>query len=205
MTNIDQVTDFYHEHDGAAISTSALRRTRSGLYKRIYVRRKSITTSALAGVVSEVEVSDVFYLLAEVSGDTTEYVHDGSATPDYYRRLKAIHGYQSIRLWPHPDAEYQIDMRVLRRPQPLIADTDAPRVHEEAIDALIQRILELFYEMNGQLDISQLAAGRYQLLLQTLTKRYGNISALRVGKRPARVGSTGRASRVTYSEDHDFA
>ena len=96
-------------------------------------------------------------------------------------------------------------MRVLRRPQPLIADTDAPRVHEEAIDALIQRVLELFYEMNGQLDGSQLAAGRYQLLLQTLTKRYGNITALRVGKRPARVSRSGRGSRVTYSEDHDFA
>jgi hypothetical protein len=191
LPNIDAVTDF----------NVSVRAGHSGLYKRIYVRR-----TAVAGTVGDlgVESSGVFHLLAEVAGNIESYDHDGSAVPDYYKRLKVVHGYQSVRFWPHPDNTYELDLRVLRRPQPLIADTDAPKIHEEAVGALVQSTLVLFYEMNGQLDVSQLASARYAVTLQTLTKRYGNIAALRVRKRPARIGTSGDGSRITYTEDHDL-
>ena len=191
LPNIDAVTDF----------NTSVRAGHSGLYKRIYVRR-----TAVAGTVGDlgVESSGVFHLLAEVAGDIEHYDHDGSAVPDYYKRLKVVHGYQSIRFWPHPNGTYELDLRVLRRPQPLIADTDAPKIHEEAVGALVQSTLTLLYEMNGQLDVAQLTSSRYQLTLQTLTKRYGNISALRVRKRPARVGTSGAGRHITYTEDHDL-
>lgn len=193
LPNIDAMTNFG--------DTTTVRAGRSGLYKRIYVRR-----TAVAGTtgVTEVESSGVFHLLAEVAGDVVSYTHDGSSVPDYYKRLKVVHGYQAVRFWPHPNNTYEMDLRVLRRPQPLVADTDAPRIHEEAMSALVQATLVLFYEMNGQLDVSQLAAARYAGTLQTLTKRYGNIAALRVRKRPARIGTSGHGRHITYEEDHDL-
>ena len=192
LPNIDAVTNFG--------DVSTVRAGHSGLYKRIYVRR----TAQAGTITTGIESSGVFHLLAEVAGDIESYDHDGSAVPDYYKRLKVVHGYQAVRFWPHPNNTYELDLRVLRRPQPLIADTDAPRVHEEAMSALVQATLVLFYEMNGQLDVSQLASARYAATLQTLTKRYGNIAALRVRKRPARIGTSGEGSRVTYTEDHDL-
>jgi len=190
LPHIDAVTGF----------NTGVRAGHSGLYKRIYVRR----TAQAGTITTGVESSGVFHLLAEVAGDIESYDHDGSAVPDYYKRLKVVHGYQSVRFWPHPDNTYELDLRVLRRPQPLIADTDAPKIHEEAVGALVQSTLVLFYEMNGQLDVSQLVSGRYAATLQTLTKRYGNIAALRVRKRPARVGTSNSGSYVTYTEDHDL-
>ena len=102
-----------------------------------------------------------------------------------------------------PDDRYEIDLRVLRRPQPLVHDHDAPRIHEEAVDALIERALMLFYEMQGLQPNSELASARYQSLLQTLTRRYGNLSGMRVRKRSARVGAKTRETRVVPFDIYD--
>jgi len=195
--NIDQQLNFYAEHDGNQV-VFPVRTQRSGLRKRIYIRRYS--QIGIQGITTPVpiETGEIFYLLTEIPGHQTSYHHNGSVIPDYFRRLKTTHGYQSIRFWPMPDDDYELDLRILRRPQPLIADTDAPRIHPEAIDALIEKVLCLFYEMNGQLDVSQLAEARYQNFLLTLTKRYGRITAMRPKKRFARVTRPYREVRVRY-------
>ena len=97
-----------------------------------------------------------------------------------------------------PDGAYDIDLRVLRRPQPLMHDHDAPRIHEEGGDLLIRKVLSFFYEMQGNQDIGVLSEQKYQDLLQTLTKRYGNLNRLRPVKQPARVRRMSREVRVRY-------
>lgn len=201
LPNVDQEMNFFKEHDGSNVVVP-IRSGRSGLKKRIYLRRYTATPSSgtmgTANTVHKIETPEIFYLLAEVDGGVTTYSIDGTVIPDYYRRLKETHGYQAIRFWPVPDGSYEVDCRVLRRPQPLVHDHDAPRIHEEAIDTLIQRALIFFYEMNGQYDVSQLADARYRDALVTLTKRYGQIKGRRTRKRFARVNRPVREVRVVY-------
>jgi|7_EtaG_2_1085326.scaffolds.fasta_scaffold00204_7 hypothetical protein len=221
LPNVDHLTNFYNEVDGSGNIVAPIRRTRSGLRKRIYVRRASSGTIASAlGASSKVDEFDsnrtsfdrdsansvvvptgrVFYLLAEVEGHTETYTHDGKDIPDYYTRLKNTHGYQTIRFHPMPDARYVVDCRTLRRPQLLDHDQDAPRIPEEACEALIQKTLSLFYEIQGNAELSSLAVSKYTSQLTTLTKRYGMIPRHRPRKKFARVMRPYREVRVRYKE-----
>ena len=197
LPNIDHELNFYQELSGSSLVTP-IRSTHSGLKKRIYVRRYS--SFAPPTTFPAIESPEIFFLLAEVDGSVESYTHDGSVIPDYYRRIKEVHGYQSVRFWPMPDEAYDIDLRVLRRPQPLAHDHDAPRIHEEGIDLLIRKVLSFFYEMQGNQDIGVLSEQKYQDLLQTLTKRYGNLNRLHPRKKPARVRRMSREVRVRYRE-----
>jgi len=198
LPNIDHELNFYLENSSGTVTTPT-RSTHSGLRKRIYLRRyTSAPSTGTPTTVDRIETPKIFFLLDEIAGHLTEYVVNGSKIPDYYRRLKETHGYQSVRLWPMPDASYEIDCRVLRRPQPLLHDNDAPRIHEEACDLIIQKALSLIYEMAGQHDTAQIATARYRDDLTTLTKRYGQISGFRPRKKYARVMRGVREVRVVY-------
>jgi len=120
--------------------------------------------------------------------------------PAYNVRLKNTHGYQTVRFHPTPDNRYEIDCRVLRRPQKLTEDSDVPRIHEEACQALIEKCLVYFYELQGSMELSQNAERRYKDALHTLTKRYAVIPRLRPSKKSARVRRPVREVRVRYKE-----
>ena len=182
---------------------SPLRQYKSGYWIRLYVRRKSAVTTivpAMSGtsLESRVENTESFYLL-DYFNPTTRYKHTGQI-PDYERRLKKTHGYQTVRFNPMPDERYEIDCRVLQRPQELLNDTDAPRIHEEAVQALVDKSLVYFYELQGSLELSQNAERRYAQTLHTLTKRYAMIPRLRPTKKFARVRRPTREVRVRYKE-----
>ena len=200
LPNIDHSLLFFTEYSSDSDSVIIpLRTKRSGLKKRIYVRRHSQIN--IPGVTPvKIEASKVFYLLAEVDGHVENYYHQGDDIPDYYRRLKDVHGYQTIRFNPVPDARYEVDCRVLRRPQTLANDQDAPRLHEEATQALIEKSLIYFYELQGSLELSQIAERRYLDTLQTLTKRYAMIPRKRASKKFARVRRPYREVRVRFTE-----
>ena len=120
--------------------------------------------------------------------------------PDYFERLKEVHGYQTVRFNPMPDARYEIDCRVLRRPAQLVADTDAPRIHEEAVQALLEKCLIYFYELQGSMELSQNAERRYADTLRTLTKRYAMLPRIRPSKKFARVRRAAREVRVRFKD-----
>ena len=201
LPNVDHIANFYQEFDsGTSTVVDRPRKTHSGLRKRIYVRRySSIVVSGMAST-PVLESSEIFFLLAEVDGDTEAYFHDGTDVPVYQHRLKATHGYQSVRFWPMPDSRYEVDIRALRRPAPLVHDQDTPRLHPEAIDALIERILVLFYEAQGNPEMAGLANMRYDKLSGLMAKRYGNLNRLRPRKRAARVRRASRENRVVFTE-----
>jgi len=165
---------------------SLVSENRSGFRKRIYVRRyTSVTAGALT---TRIESPEVFMLLAEVPGNQETFTWTGSVQPDYLRRFSRIHNYQSIIFYPMPDARYEIDCRVQYRPEALVNDQDAARLNDDALDALVQKTLSLFYTYDGKPELGQMAEGAYQDRLRILTKRYGIIAYAQPKKLPARVG-----------------
>ena len=180
----------------------------SGIATRVYIRRTNSTATTVGPTTGRrtltvpVENSKAFHLLSgatQTGAGTIDREYKGEV-PDYFLRLKETHGYQTVRFNPMPDARYVIDCRVLRRPAQLMDDTDAPRLHEEAIQALIEKSLIYFYELQGSLELSQNAERRYVDTLRTLTKRYALIPRIRPSKRFARVRRPVREVRVRFKE-----
>jgi len=201
---IDQGLDDYYYQTGTTPSGVAKRPREqgSGIRIRIYVRRH--TNDNIDKIPNHPMNDGVFYLLTEIDGGAddglVQYTHNGNIMPEYRRRLSETHGYQTIRLHPMPDARYEIDCRSLRKPQKLINDQDAPRIHVEAVEVLIQKTLGMVHLMEGAADLATDSEARYQSMLQTLTKRYGMIPRSRLVKKIARVRRPYRDVRVRFTE-----
>lgn len=168
----------------------------SGIHVRIYRRRSTedftayddLSNVSPAGVditnLTKLDIKNAFYLLSEFRIDETNggvFYDNGRIIPDYSRRLRDIHGYQTVQLYPQPNDRYEIDVRCVRRPQKLEHSQDVPVVHAEAVDLIIQRALVYMYESMGNPEGAQIAQMRYDRQLFTLAKRYGD---LREASRP---------------------
>jgi len=166
---------------------SRANKSRSGWHVRIYRRRytENFTNyNFLANVgrnvngLNKLDLSDAYYLLAEMRLDEFNqgiFIDNGSIIPDYHKRLRDIHGYQALQLYPKPDKRYEVDIRCIRRPQKMDSDQDVPPVHAEASDMIIHRALMLFYEHEGNPELAELARTRYERNLFTATKRYSDL------------------------------
>lgn len=152
-----------------------LRQTHSGLRKRIYRRR--YTSTGAAPLITAIEAPEVFQFLAEVDGATTTFTDNGSVVPGYYRRLPEVHGYYAWTGTPQQDQRYELDLRVLRRPRSLLNDYDAPRVHPDAIDALIQWCVYYFDQNDNNLEGAAAALRAAKEMTGQLRSRYANPSA----------------------------
>ena len=185
--------------------SSGRRYQRTGWRARIYRRRESIDTATLGQ--SAVEVSDQYYLIAEQPASDNTFEDTGANIPDYMRRLRNVNGYQSFGLHPYPDARYEVDIRCVRRPEPLVHDQDAPRLHPDAVEILIQQALAYMYEKLGDFNGVGLANQRYQARLSVLAKRYSDLqsSAVVTARRPARAMRGGRRQRRWYKLVTDSA
>jgi len=168
--NIDAMTNFDVENTA--------RETRSGLRIRFYVARDGVRKNGV-GAYNNVETAGIFYLLAEVDPatliETASYTWDGSAIPDYYRPLKHSTGYYAYKVYPHQDAAYELDMRVLRLPRKFSDDQDTAPIQRDAVPALIE--LGLYYLcLNDGADQTgaQLHLDRYQILARRYRHRYAN-------------------------------
>jgi hypothetical protein len=183
----------------------------SGWHVRIYRRRITAdftdyeilhTGTPSPGVVEpgqwveglkRLDIPNTFFLLAEVNVDWDNqgiFVDDGAILPDYHRRLRDTHGYQTVGLYPVPNDRYELEVRCVRRPRELEDDQDVPLIHAEACDLLVDRALQLLYETEGNINMMSLAKGRYERNLRTLSKRYGDL-------RSAQVPMLKRLSRAT--------
>ena len=168
----------------------------SGWRKRIYRRRVTVNavdygaiTNQLVGAVNQ-ETPDAFALIAEIDGFTTTFTDNGQILPDYHRRLREVHGYESVRFYPRPNDRFQVDIRCLLRPDELKDDQDVPQVHIDGIEVLIYRTLGFLYEAQGNIELANRAIGRFQEALFSLTKRYGDLRypGEALMKKPARAG-----------------
>jgi hypothetical protein len=182
----------------------------SGWHVRIYRRRITAdfsnyeilhTGTPTPGIVEpgqwvegfkRMDIPKAFLLLAEVNVDWDNqgyFIDDGAILPDYHRRLRDTHGYQTIGMYPTPNARFELEIRCIRRPKELKDDQDAPLIHAEACDLLVDRALQLLYETEGNISMMRLAKGRYERNLKTLSKRYGDLrsSAVPMLKRLSRA------------------
>ena len=183
---------------------------RAGWRKRIYRRRVTVDAAAYGALPNqfpgavEQETPDAFILIAETDGFNTTLIDNGQILPDYHRRLREVHGYQSIRMYPRPNERYQVDVRCLLRPEMLKDDQDVPEIHHDGMDVLLYRALGFLYEAQGNIELADRAIGRFREALFTLTKRYGDLRypGETLMKRPARSGriiDTRRAWRRWYN------
>lgn len=184
-----------------------------GWRKRIYRRRITVdaanyvtavpVANQYAGAVEQ-ETPDAFILLADIAGFMTLFIDNGNILPDYHRRLRDVHGYESVRFYPRPNDRYQVEVRCLLRPEELKDDQDVPEIHPDGIDVLLYRALGFLYEADGNIDLADRAIERFREALFTLTKRYGDLRypGEALTKKPARAGriiDTRRAWRRWYN------
>ena len=163
--------------------TGKERLNHSGIRKRIYRRRHSVTgTAANYNALPNdrvdgefIETPDKYFLIA-----------------DYNRPLRETHGYATFTMYPRPNERYEIDIRCLRRPAKLVDPEDTPAVHLDATEVLIWRTLLLLYESMGNADMADRATAYYQQHLKKATDRY---SDLRYPEEPM-LRRPGRAQQV---------
>jgi hypothetical protein len=189
--NIDFMTDF----DIAGTT----RESRSGYRIRFYVARDSFDlaqpTSASDNLV---EAAGLFYLLAEVDpatvSPTASYTWDGSVIPDFMRPLKHSTGYYAYKCYPHQDARYELDFRVLRLPRKFVDDQDTAPIQRDAVPALIELSLYYMCLLDGvDQQGAQLHLDRFQALARRYRARYANTGGV-----VEAVPITGHIAQIQY-------
>ena len=204
LPDIEHALGFGGSYTSGASTYTRLSQNQSGIHVRIYRRRVSTAFQSYEEAMlykangfdddAVLENSSAFYLLAETRVDTTNkgvFIDDGQVIPDHSRRLRDTHGYQTFGVYPKPDKRYEVDVRCVQRPPELEDDDDAPLIHAEAMNVLINRAMVLMYESMGNPAMSQYAETRYEQQLQTLSKRYGDL-------RPPGVPVLRRLSRARF-------
>mgnify|MGYP004450582261 CR=1 FL=1 len=192
-TNIDEMLGF-------GGSTSLARYGRSGLRIRYYVAHVAKQGSGV-GDFNAVETNLRYYLLCETeptfdhvstlsaAGTTiptsvtttaraitgARIVWNGRQLYDYYRPLKHSTGYYAWKVYPHQDARYELDFRVLRLPRKYIDDQDTAPIQRDAIPSLIELALYYVSLDDGNDQLSAAAhLSRYQELVRGFRQRYAN-------------------------------
>jgi hypothetical protein len=173
--NIDAMTGF------GALSSSALQKeTRSGYRIRFYVARDSVLPAGTGEPGwDNVESAGIFYLLAEVDPATVDptasYTWNGSVVPDYERPLKHSTGYYAWKTYPHQDARYELDFRVLRMPRKFVHDQDTAPIQRDAVSALLELALHYLCLVDGVDQSGAMAhMERYKVLARRYRHRYAN-------------------------------
>lgn len=120
----------YIAHYMGIPTTGRVSNFRSGYYIRVYERQYTDTESTplndLAG----------YYLIGEVSG-TGPFLHTGIAQRVYEVPLRPNQDIPTIRVWPHPNQRYELDLRVVRRPAPVTVTGEVIPVPPDASELLI--------------------------------------------------------------------
>jgi hypothetical protein len=151
---------------------------------------------------SNVEEAGMFYLLTEVDpatvSPTGSVTWDGSTVPDYQRPLKHSTGYYAWEVYPHQDARYVLDLRVLRLPPKFTSDQDTAPIQRDAVSALIE--LSLYYMClldGGDQSGATMHLDRYEQLARRYRHRYANPGGI---VEPTPLGGfTGRSRYGTFS------
>ena len=175
----------------------------SGWTKRIYRRRLTSTgkptTISTPSVYTNVETSDTFYLLTEVSGSEAFFLDDGSLTPDFLSPLRESNLHEAIQIHPRPNSRIRFELRCLLRPTKLVSDTDAPLLKVDGIPALIEAVIAKVLRAEGNGAEATVCEGRYEDWLTRLAKRYDSLRPPSLPTR--RVACSPRRGRRAYARN----
>ena len=169
--------DFLVGFGGAATT----RYRRAGVKKAIYRRRKQETAATKV-----IDPSDRFYKIDEVDGHVTTWTDNGALTPDRKAPLLPTQQYKAFGVYPQPDARYELRLRVVARPWPLVDDGDIPRIPADAVDVLVfKALMSLTGPAQGNPGLMTLAEREFSKALARAQRRHGNP---RTGERPFKRG-----------------
>ena len=193
VKNTDEVVKIVTPDIGAAYGFTPETTTydeyyRSGYWKRFYIRRTDQEGDSVGARNQDTE--GFYYFDRDPAHDGVQY-YKGDLI-NLSEPYTDTHGYSGIQLSPLPDAEYTVDVRCLRKPQPLVEDQSVPKIPPEAISILLHKILVLVYESLGAYELSQASGAVYLQHLTTVSKRYGSLPTGVFRKRLARAGGHSR-------------
>ena len=127
-------------------------------------------------VGNRLEYKEDYFLLGEVKidqGNNGVFYDRGEIIPDYNRRLRDIHGYETLQFYPLPNDRYEVDVRVIQRPRIAVDDSDTIELHAEAMEVLIARVVAFGRAAEGDITKKKDALKDYQRQLKLVKKRYG--------------------------------
>jgi hypothetical protein len=153
--------------------------THSGMKIRFYVARDGTRLQNRSGFYDNVEEAGIFYFLAEVDpasvSPTGNFTWVGKRTPDYSRPLKHSTGYFAWKVYPHQDARYELDLRVLRLPRRFVHDQDTAPIQRDSVSALLELALHYMCLIDGNDQTgAEMHLKRYQELARRYRHRYAN-------------------------------
>ena len=195
-TNIDAQLGFQYQVPvaGSTDASPDFRVGRSGYRIRYYIAHLSSNNDADA---YDTETNARFYFLCEVEptfdqltgtlyGATAEMlsstrkkgariVWNGNQLYDYHRPLRHSTGYYAYKVYPHQDARYELDFRVLRLPRKYVDDQDTAPIQRDAVPALLELSLHYLCLIDGvDQNGAQIHLDRYEELARRYRERYAN-------------------------------
>ena len=149
----------------------------TGIRKRIYRRR-------LTDVSGKLEIDKKFHLLAEVNAGITVFNDTGVITPARDVVLRNNARNECVAFYPTSDKHYDVTLRAVVRPEPLVHDHDTPAIPTDAVDAIVAATVMYLYESDGNAAMKANARMDFERTLHTLIKRHGSVrKAQRARKR----------------------
>ena len=128
-------------------------------------------------------------------------VWNGDQLFDYHRPLRHSTGYYAWSVYPHQDARYELDLRVLRLPRKYIDDQDTAPIQRDAVPALIELALHYVSLLDGNDQVGAVQhLARYQELVRLYRQKYGNPGGI-----VEPVPLTGYAKRHRYGTYSDVS
>ena len=196
-TNIDEILGFQSAVAAPGSTDSAwdFRKGRTGYRIRYYISQISSNRDRDS---RQGEVSGKYYMLCEVEPtydqlytegsifadetslnqvrkDGARIIWNGDQLYDYNRPLRHSTGYYAYKVYPHQDARYELDFRVLRLPRKYQTDSDTAPIQRDAIPTLIELALYYLCLMDGvDQQGAQLHLDRYTELARKYRERYAN-------------------------------
>jgi len=159
-------------HDSAQV-----RYQHTGIRKRIYRRR-------LTDDSGKVEIDKKFHLIAEVDAGVLLYNDNGTDTPARDVVLRNNSRNECVSFYPTSDDHYDVTLRAVVRPEPLVHDHDMPAIPTDAVDAVISATVMYLYESDGNAAMKANARMDFERSLNSLLKRHGSV---RKAQRPRKM------------------
>ena len=180
LPDVDLIMGF---HDSAQV-----RHQHTGIRKRIYRRRLTDDSGKL-------EIDKKFHIIAEVDAGTIIYNDNGLDTPAQDVVLMNNARNECVAFYPTSDKLYDVTLRAVVRPEPLIHDHDTPAIPTDAVDAVIAAALMYLYESEGNASMKAGARMDYERTVHTLAKRHGSV---RKAQRPRKRKIAGTRKGVGW-------
>ena len=102
---------------------------------------------------------------------------------------------ECVAFYPTADKLYDVTLRAVIRPEPLIHDHDTPAIPTDAVDAVIAAALMYLYESEGNASMKAGARMDYERTVHTLAKRHGSV---RKAQRPRKRKIAGTRKGVGW-------